>query len=101
MAKLRDKIVPLDFWSTNCVPWIGEMPNLKAAAQKPHDLGFDVVAIPLHRNGGSLRRFIQEKELLWPRHFDGRGWQNRSAVRYGIFSIPTVWLVTTRESAGR
>jgi hypothetical protein len=28
-----------------------------------------------------------------PQHFDGKGWENQFAVRYGIFSIPTMWLV--------
>lgn len=39
------------------------------------------------------REFIEEKELPWPQHFDGKGWENQFAVQYGIFSIPTMWLV--------
>ena len=55
-----------------------------------------VVAIALDYKETALRRFIKEKELPWPQHFDGKGWGNESAVRYGIFSIPTMWLVDKR-----
>jgi hypothetical protein len=43
-----------------------------------------------------LRRFIQEKQLPWPQHFDGKGWENKFGVRYGIFGILTTWLVDKR-----
>ena len=45
------------------------------------------------RPESALRRFIRDKGLAWPQHFDGKGWENRFAQQYGIFSIPTMWLV--------
>src|SRR5439155_18640820 len=44
----------------------------------------------------ALRRFINDKTLPWPQHFDGKGWENKFALHYGIFSIPTMWLVDKR-----
>jgi thiol-disulfide isomerase/thioredoxin len=96
LAKLKGKVVLVEFWSTTCGPCIGEMPKVKAAYQKLHDQGFEVVAISLDDKESALRRFIEEKELPWPQHFDGKGWENQFAVRYGIFSIPTMWLVDKR-----
>jgi peroxiredoxin len=96
LAKLKGKVVLVDFWSTSCGPCIAEMPAVKAAYEKLHDRGFEVVGISLDDKEGALRRFIQEKALPWPQHFDGKGWQNRFAVQYGIFSIPTMWLVDKR-----
>jgi len=96
LAKLKGKVVLVDFWSTSCGPCIAEMPNVKAAYEKLHDRGFEVVGISLDDKEGALRRFIQEKALPWPQHFDGKGWQNQFAVQYGIFSIPTMWLVDKR-----
>lgn len=72
------------------------MPTVKAAYQKLHDQGFEVLAISLDDKESALRRFIKEKELPWPQYFDGKGWENQFAVRYGIFSIPTIWLVDKR-----
>jgi thiol-disulfide isomerase/thioredoxin len=96
LAKLKGKVVLVEFWSTTCGPCIAEMPTVKAAYQKLHDQGFEVVAISLDDKESALRRFIQEKELPWPQHFDGKGWENQFAVRYGIFGIPTMWLVDKR-----
>jgi hypothetical protein len=43
-----------------------------------------------------LQQFVREKALPWPQYFDGKGWENQFAVQYGIFSIPTMWLVDKR-----
>jgi len=96
LAKLKGKVVLVEFWSTTCGPCIAEMPTVKAVYQKRHDQGFEVVAISLDDKESAVRRFIKEKELPWPQHFDGKGWENQFAVRYGIFGIPTMWLVDKR-----
>lgn len=96
LAKLAGKVVLVEFWSTTCGPCIAEMPTVKATYQKLHDQGFEVIGISLDDKESALRRFIKEKELPWPQYFDGKGWENQFAVRYGIFSIPTSWLVDKR-----
>ena len=96
LAKLTGKVGLVEFWSTSCGPCIAEMPTVKGVYQKLHDRGFEVVAISLDDKESALRRFIREKELPWPQHFDGKGWGNQFAVRYGVFSIPTMWLVDKR-----
>jgi thiol-disulfide isomerase/thioredoxin len=93
LAKLMGKVVLVEFWSTTCGPCIAEMPTVKAVYGKLHDRGFEVVAISLDDKETALRRFVKEKELPWPQHFDGKGWENRFAVQYGIYGIPTMWLV--------
>jgi thiol-disulfide isomerase/thioredoxin len=93
LAKLKGKVVLVDFWSTDCGPCVAEMPMVKEVYQKLHDRGFEVVGISLDDKESVLRRFLKEKELPWPQHFDGKGWENRFAVQYGIFGIPTMWLV--------
>jgi thiol-disulfide isomerase/thioredoxin len=96
LAKLKGKVVLVQFWSTSCGPCIGEMPHVLAAYEKLHPRGFEVVAISLDDRESTLRRFIAEKKLPWPQHFDGKGWSNKFAVQYGIFSIPTMWLIDQR-----
>ena len=96
LAKLKGKVVLVEFWSTACGPCIAEMPAVKAAYEKLHDHGFEVVAISPDDKETALRRFIKEHELPWPQHFDGKGWENQFAVRYGVFSLPTMWLVDKR-----
>ena len=36
---------------------------------------------------------VAEKEMSWPHHFDGKGWQNEISSKYGVNSIPEMWLV--------
>jgi peroxiredoxin len=93
LARLKGKVVLVEFWATDCGPCVAEMPEVKKVYQKFHDQGFEIVAISLDDKASALREFIKEKELPWPQHFDGKGWENRFAMQYGIFSIPTMWLV--------
>lgn len=96
LAKLRGKVVLVDFWATDCGPCVAEMPEMKAVYDKFHDKGFEIIGISLDSKEVTLRRFIRDKNLPWPQHFDGNGWENRFAQQFGIFSIPTVWLVDRR-----
>ena len=96
LSKLTGKVVLVQFWSTTCGPCVAEIPTVKTVYEKLHDRGFEVVAIALDDKETPLRRFIKDKALPWPQHFDGKGWENRFAVQYGIFSIPTMWLVDKR-----
>ncbi len=96
LASLKGKVVLIEFWATTCAPCVAEMPAVKEAFEKFHGKGFEVVAISLDDKESALRRFIKEKALPWPQHFDGKGWQNKFVMQFGIFSIPTMWLVDKR-----
>ncbi len=96
LAKLKGKVVMVEFWSTDCGPCIGQIPELKAVYEKLNPKGFEIIAISLDEKESSLKKLIKEKALPWPQYFDGKGWENQFATRYGIFSIPTTWLVDKR-----
>jgi peroxiredoxin len=96
LTKLKGKVVLVEFWSTTCGPCVAEIPAVKATYEKLHSRGFEVVAISIDDKESTLRRFIKDKDLPWPQHFDGKGWENKFAVQYGIFSIPTMFLVDKR-----
>ena len=93
LERLKGKVVLVEFWSTTCGPCIAEMPTVKAVYQKLHDQGFEVLAISLDDKESALRRFIKEKELPWPQHFDGKGWDNEISSGSHIQQVPTMWLV--------
>lgn len=88
----RGKVVLVHFWSTQSGPCIADLPRLKQARVKyTNDLV--AVGISLDENSARLRRFLKENRMSWPQHFDGRGWDNRIAVEFGVTSIPTQWLI--------
>jgi thiol-disulfide isomerase/thioredoxin len=93
LAKMKGKVVLIDFWATWCVPCVGQVPNVKAAYEKLHDKGFEIVGISLDESKDKLADFIKDKGLAWPQYFDGKGWGNKFAQEFAVNSIPSMWLV--------
>lgn len=93
LAAMKDKVVLVDFWATWCRPCVAEMPNVVAAYEKYKAEGFEVVGISLDENKEAVEAFVAENGLAWPQYFDGKGWENEIAQRFGISSIPATFLV--------
>jgi thiol-disulfide isomerase/thioredoxin len=89
----RGKVLLVDFWATWCGPCRGEMPNVIAAYQKYHASGFDVIGVSLDADRNSLTSYAATQGLAWPQYFDGQGWDNKLAKRYGVHSIPMNYLL--------
>lgn len=93
IANYKGKVVLLDFWATWCTPCVQELPNVIKAYKQYHPQGFEVIGISLDQQKGKLTTFLRDKDMTWPQYFDGKGWQNDLAVKYGIRSIPATFLL--------
>ena len=93
LSKMKGKVVLIDFWATWCGPCVVELPNVKKAYSKLHPKGFEIVGISLDSSEDKLKKFIKEKDMPWPQYFYVQGWKNKISTRYGIRSIPAMWLV--------
>jgi thiol-disulfide isomerase/thioredoxin len=93
LAKMRGKVVLIDFWATWCGPCVQEVPNLVKAYENLHSKGFEIVGVSLDQDKAKLEGFTKEKGMTWPQYFDGKGWQNEISSRFSIQSIPAMWLI--------
>jgi thiol-disulfide isomerase/thioredoxin len=93
LARMRGKVVLIDFWATWCGPCMNEVPNVVAAYAKYHDKGFEIVGISLDKSKDTMLRVAAQKGMIWPQYFDGKGWNNEISTGFHIQQIPTMWLV--------
>ena len=93
VAGLKGKVVLVDFWATWCPPCRGEVPNVVATYNKYHDKGFEIIGVSLDQDQEKLLAYTKQQGMAWPQIFDGQGWGNKLAVKYGIESIPSSFLL--------
>ncbi len=96
VEKLRGKVVLIDFWATWCGPCMKELPDVITTYEKLHGKGLEIIGISLDEEEDALKKVIKDKKIPWPQYFDGKGWENPYVKKYGIDSIPTMWLINKK-----
>lgn len=93
LSDFHGKVVMVDFWATWCPPCREEVPNVVATYKKFHDKGFEIVGVSLDQDKQKMVDFTKQNGMSWVQYFDGKGWQNELAQKYGIESIPTMFVL--------
>lgn len=95
LSKMKGKVVLIDFWATWCGPCIAELPTVIKAFEEYNDEGFEIIGISLDnaKDEDKLKAFVKDKKMTWAHAFDGQGWGNALAKKFGITSIPATFLI--------
>lgn len=97
LAKLRGKVVLIDFWAAT---WCGackvQRPLMKDLYAKYHDQGFEIIGVACELKESDLeylKATCREEDLPWPQLFDSQGMNNPYARRFGFRGIPQYLLL--------
>jgi peroxiredoxin len=84
IASYKGKVVLVDFWATWCVVCVADLPNVLQTYEKYHSNGFEIIGVSLDQDRSVLERFIKEKKMSWRQYFDGKQYDNKLVLKYGI-----------------
>jgi thiol-disulfide isomerase/thioredoxin len=94
LAKLKGKVVLIDFWATTCSPCVAELPHVKAVFEKFKAQGFEVIGISCDTDQGDLEKYVKKKGFAWPQYYEGKQQtENKFGQAFGIDGIPHMFLV--------
>ncbi len=92
-VQARGKTLLVVFWATWASPVRADLPELIKVYQKYHPRGLEVIGVNLDNDRAEVDRFLKESKIPWAQIFEGGGMESRLATEFGIFSLPTMFLV--------
>jgi glutathione peroxidase-family protein len=92
--KLRGKMVAVLFWNSAEETSAKSLAALKAAHTKYAANGFEVISVSLDKaeDREAVKKFLADKKVAWPTHFDGTGVKNEWVAKLNVHAAPQLAL---------
>lgn len=91
----RGKTVLVDFWATDCVFCLQEMPKVREAYEQLSEKGFDVIAINMNANPEAVRNEIINGNYPWRNFYFASqpSFESQYAKQIGLRALPFILLI--------
>ena len=86
-------LVLIDFWADWCAPCVAAFPKLKELHKLYNDIGFEIVSISVDTSFEEWQEISEKYELPWTDLGARQDLLGSTAVTYGIFGLPTTFLI--------
>jgi peroxiredoxin/TolA-binding protein len=93
LARLRKKVVLIQYWATWCEPCKADMETIKDALAKFGKDGFTVVSISLDSKKEDVTAYLKKHSLPWTHIYEPGGLDSRLADELGIQTLPAMLLI--------
>jgi peroxiredoxin len=93
LSTLKGNYILLEFWASWCGPCRRENPNLVAIYNKYNNRGFKIFGVSQDVSASAWKKGIADDKLTWPNVSDLKGSDNEAALIYGVYEIPTNFLI--------
>ena len=84
-----NRVVLVDFWASWCGPCRGENPFVKAAYEKYHANGFEIIGVSVDKDEAAWQKAVADDGMTW---IQVRDVDNTAATDYMIKFIPSNFL---------
>lgn len=92
-AKMKGKVILIDFWATWSAPSISRLEQLERIQQKYQDKEVAILGISFDHQRQALSAYVAHRKLAWPQHFDNGSKVKTLREILNVDQIPSLWVL--------